>query len=109
MPIKSEVEHLHIPKKLKRSVKLTEEQREEIIAIYKTGSSSQRKLAKLFGVSRRLIFFIVNPDKYEEYKIAYKEKGGSMRYYNKDKQCTYSQRTREYRKELENKLIKKED
>ncbi len=109
MPIKSEVEHLHIPKKLKRSVKLTEEQKKEIVFLYNSGSISQRKLAKLFDVSRRLIFFILNPDKYEKYKIAYKEKGGSMRYYNKDKQRTYSQRTRAYRKELENKLIKKED
>lgn len=109
MPIKSEVEHLHIPKKLKRSVRLTEEQKKEIVFLYNSGSISQRKLAKLFDVSRRLIFFILNPDKYEEYKIAYKEKGGSMRYYNKDKQRTYSRRTRAYRKELENKLVKKED
>lgn len=45
-----------------RRRKLTEEQKEEIRRIYKTGVCGTRPLAKQFGVSRSLIQVIVNPN-----------------------------------------------
>ena len=45
-----------------RRQKLTPEQKSEIAFRYATTGISQRKLAKEYGVSRRLITFIVNPE-----------------------------------------------
>lgn len=53
----------HIPKDLDRRYKLTDGQREEIQAKYSTGKYSQRKLADEYGVSKRLISFIIDKDK----------------------------------------------
>lgn len=94
---------------LDRRFKLTDEQRVEIKELYDTGNKelySQRKLAAAYGVSRRLITFIVSPEMYEEHKRQYREKGGSMRYYDKDKHTAAIKEHREYKKQLyKDKLI----
>ena len=46
-----------------RRQKLTPEQRAEIFHRYMTEDVSQRRLAREYGVSRRLITFIVNPER----------------------------------------------
>ena len=46
-----------------RRIKLNDKQREEIREKYTTGMYSQRNLAEEYGVSRRLITFILDPDK----------------------------------------------
>lgn len=48
-----------------RRQKLTPEQRGEIYHRYHTEYVSQRQLAREYGVSRRLITFIIDPDKLE--------------------------------------------
>lgn len=48
-----------------RRQKLTPEQRAEIFHRYHTGRVSQRQLARQYGVSRRLITFIIDPEKME--------------------------------------------
>ena len=48
-----------------RRQKLTPEQRAEIYHRYHTEDVSQRQLAREYGVSRRLITFIIDPDKLE--------------------------------------------
>ena len=48
-----------------RRNKLTAEQRQEIFHRYHTESVSQRQLACEYGVSRRLISYIVDPEKAE--------------------------------------------
>lgn len=45
-----------------RRQKLTPEQRVEIFHRYHTEKLSQRQLAREYGVSRRLVTFIVNPE-----------------------------------------------
>lgn len=45
-----------------RRQKLTPEQRAEIFHRYHTEKVSQRQLAREYGVSRRLVTFIVNPE-----------------------------------------------
>lgn len=60
MPYKSEKIKLNPSQDRRR--KLTEEQKEEIRRIYKTGVCGMRPLAKQFGVSRSLIQVIVNPN-----------------------------------------------
>lgn len=56
-----------------RRRKLTEEQKEEIRRIYKSGVCGTRPLAKQFGVSRATIQVIVNPNIAERHKQYRKE------------------------------------
>ncbi len=65
MPYKSE--HITISgTQYDRRQKLTPEQRAEIFHRYHTEDVSQRQLAREYGVSRRLITFIIDPDKQEQ-------------------------------------------
>ena len=104
MPYKIDKEKKLIPEELKKSIKLTQKQKQEIRELADTGIWSQRKLAALYGVERTTIRFILNPEKYEESKKRAKE--NRHKYYSKEKQKVYMKRTREYRKELnsQNKL-----
>lgn len=85
-----------IPRELNKNVKLSLNDREEIRKAYATGNTSQRKLAKAFGVSRRLIMFILNP---EAEKRA-KEIRNSKNYYDKDKHKHYMRKHRENKQKL---------
>lgn len=48
---------------LDRRVRLTQKQKEEIRKLYDVGNTSQRKLARMYGVSRSLIQIVVNPER----------------------------------------------
>ena len=95
MPYKFETDKRKIPRELDRRVKLSLEDREKIKEYY--GKISQRKLAKLFGVSRRLIQFIGDPEQYE------KNKGIRRYYYDKDKHREYMKNHRRWKKQLNDK------
>src|SRR4030065_2459986 len=70
-------------KSLDRRYKLTDRQRVEIFE-NKQGLS-QRKLAKLYGVSRRLITFVLFPERYALNREQRKEAGRGQKYYDKEK------------------------
>lgn len=92
-------------KSLDRRYKLTDEQRVEIFE-NKQGLS-QRKLAKLYGVSRRLITFVMFPERYELNRQQRKEAGSGQKYYDKEKHRVAIKEHRDYKKELYKKdLIK---
>ena len=93
MPYTSE--KIKLPRKYDRRVKLSKEDREEIKELY--GSVSQRKLAKRYNVSRRLIIFIGDPEKYKRNKELRKD---STWYYNKEKNKNYMKRHRRYKQQL---------
>lgn len=63
-----------------RRVKLTSEQRSEIKYLYAQGGTSYSKLAKEFNVSKRLIQFIINPDKHNKCLEQFKERRKDGRY-----------------------------
>ena len=110
MPYKFETENLHIPQEYDKRRKLTEEDKEDIKALYERGGYSQRGLARLYNVSRRLIQFIIDPSSLEENIMRRKERGGSMQYYDKDKNKNYIKTHRHYKKDLYNKnILKKEN
>lgn len=59
MPYK--VQKIKLPPELDRRRKLTEKQRQEIVAKYSTGEYSMRSLAKSYNVNKDTILRIVNP------------------------------------------------
>ena len=84
--------------KLDKRVKLTQTQKEEIKK--NEHGLSQRRLAAMYGVSRRTIQFILSPDKLKENKERRQERGGSKVYYDKDKHRESMKKHRKYKKEL---------
>lgn len=71
MPYKSE--KIKLSETQDRRRKLTDEQKEEIKRIYKSGVCGTRPLAKQFGVSKSTIQTIVNPKRAERIKQRNKE------------------------------------
>lgn len=63
-----------------RRVKLSEAQRCEIRERYRAGGVSTYQLANEYGVSRRTIAFILDPDKYERCREQFKERRRDGRY-----------------------------
>lgn len=106
MPYKFETDKLKIPKTLDRRIKLTDGQKNIIRELYKTGEYSQRKLANEFGVSRRLIQFIIDPKKQKENYQKRVERGGHKQYYERAKNSESIKNTRKYKQSIKDELIK---
>ncbi len=101
MPYKFETDKLSIPKDKDRRYKLSDQDREDIKNLYfGSNNISQRALARKFEVSRRLISFILFPERQEENYKRRIERGGSKIYYNKNKNTESARETRRYKKEL---------
>lgn len=99
MPYKSE--KIKLPSELDRRRKLSEEQKEEIRYKYETGLYSQRKLASEYNVSRRLIQFVLDKDKYERAKEQRRERGKDGRYaYSKEEWAATMREHRQYKQKL---------
>lgn len=77
---------------LDRRRKLTDEQKEEI---KKDTTTSCNKLAKQYGVTKRTIQFIRNPESLKECIKRRQERGGSKIYYNREQ---HTKQMREFRK-----------
>lgn len=94
-----------------RRVKLTDEQREQIRELYKLPDYSQRRLAGEFGVSRRLIQFILDPEKEKRQKELFAERQKDGRYYDPDKHTEAMREHRHHKHKLyqEGKLEPKEE
>ena len=100
MPHIFETQHLKIPKEHDKRIKLTPEQKELIKHLYETTDTSHRKLATQFGVSRRLITFILDPEKQKANLQAREARGGSKQYYNKETHTKTMKAHREHKKAL---------
>lgn len=88
----------HIPRSKDRRVKLSLSDKRDILANYPL--FSQRQLAEIYQVSRRLIQFILNPEAKEQNYQRRIEKGGSAQYYDKDKRREYMKNHRRYKQQL---------
>ncbi len=99
MPRNSDKAAINNPKYDKR-VKLTDEAKERIREEYATGNISMRGLAKKYNVSRRLIDFIINPERQERARQQFLERQREGRYYDKEKHNEYMRRHRDHKKEL---------
>lgn len=84
----------------KRS-KLLPCQKERIYYLYNVVQGySQRDLAKMFGVSRRTVQFIIDPEKHKENLKRREERGGTKVYYDKEKHRLSMQAYRQHKREL---------
>ena len=84
---------------LKRSSKLLPCQR-EMIVFWGNRGLSQRNIAKMFNVSRRLITFILCPQKAKKNYQARIDNGGSSIYYNREQHNECIKNLRRYKQEL---------
>lgn len=87
----------HLVGKDKR-LKLTAEQRQEIRE--NVDKLSHQKLAAKYGVSKRLVQFILNPEKHRDNLVKREERGGWERYYVKEKHTAAMAVHRQHKKEL---------
>lgn len=95
-----------IPREYDRRVKYTEEQREEVRRMHKVYGLAQREIERRTGISRRMISFILFPERLAVVKAQYKERRKDGRYYPpKEKWRETMRKHRHYKKELHNKGI----
>lgn len=83
-----------------RRIKLTDDDKKTIIWLHEEEKISQRKLAIQFNVSRRLIQFVLDPEKLVKNKEKRKARGGSKQYYDKDKHRESIKDTRNRKQQL---------
>ena len=67
MPYKSE--KIKLTGMQDRRRRLTDEERQEILEIYQSGLSSLKKLADAYGVSKKTVLLIVNPESAEKARL----------------------------------------
>jgi ribosomal protein L16/L10AE len=89
-----------IPKKHDKRVKLTDQDRIEIRDLYAADVMSQRELAKAYGVSRRLIVFVIYPERMEANYANRIANGGSKQYYVKEKHTIAMRTHRKHKQDL---------
>ena len=84
-----------------RRKKLTDEQKAEIYMLREVDGLSTYRLAEMFGVSRRTIDFVLNPDRLERVKAQTSERAKDGRYRPDTATATENvRRTREYKRQL---------
>ena len=98
MPYKSE--KIPLPPQYDRRRKLTEDDKFEIVRLRKEHNLSQRTLARMFGVSRKLIIFIIDPERHERAKAQFKERRKDGRYYDRETNTIAVRNTRQYKHKL---------
>lgn len=88
-----------------RRIKLNEEDKENIIKLHKQGISI-REITRRYNVSRRLIQFIIFPERYVRNVENYHARGGWQAYYDKDRRRTTMKEHRHYKQSVFTKLQK---
>ncbi len=83
-----------------KRIKLTKTQKKEIKDKYDTGRYSIRGLSKKYNVNKRLIQFILFPERQKLNIEQRKERGGSKIYYDRIKNNAYMQKHRKHRQEV---------
>lgn len=101
MPYKSERKGLVIPREYKRNIKLSEEDKRAIVDARRFGTSYQ-KIADQFGVSKKRVIQICNPEIEERDRKRLKECRKERRFYDKEKHRNYIKNHRKYKYALMN-------
>lgn len=88
--------------------KLSDEVREEIARLQ--GVATQTEVAEKYGISRKLVYYIWHPDKYQEHLAKRREAKVWKKNYSKHKHREYIRRNRNKKRELLDKgLLKLEE
>ena len=95
------VDFKRVGKILDRRIKLTTDDKNNIIKNYSEGIAV-RQLAKDYNVSRRLIQFITRPEAHERNLLLRQESGGTMVYYDKNEHRRTMFEHRKYKEKLYN-------
>lgn len=103
MPLADDKKRL--PEELDRRRKIPRSERPRIKSMYESKLYSMRELANLYGVSKRLIQFIVYPERDKELKARVKAEKRWLKYYDKDKHKLAIRRLRAHKKLNRVKLI----
>lgn len=82
-----------------KRVRLTPEDKEDIRQMRREGQSI-RGMARLYGVSKRLIQFTVSPERLEHNYQLRLERGGSKIYYQREKHTSAMRRHRQHKREV---------
>lgn len=101
------VDNYIIPKNLKKTTKYTEEQKNKVIILYENGKAI-RQIARELPMSRRMIQFILFPERLilAKQNFAKRQKEGRYRYPTKI-QSEMIKKVRERKRKMIDKLIKK--
>lgn len=96
MPYKSE--RIKIAgSKYDRRIKLTDQDKDDIKNMV---GMSIRGIARMYCVDKRLIQFILYPERHQKNLLDRKNRGGSMQYYTKEKQREYMKAHRQHKQTL---------
>lgn len=99
MPYKFEETKEKIRPEDDRRIKLSDEDKDLLHVLHKAGESIH-SLSRRFKVSRRLIQFILYPDRHKENLAKRKERGGSKQYYDRKKNTVAIRKYRRHKQEL---------
>ena len=102
MPAKTDVYRIKDPF-LDKRIKLLPCQRQMVIWWYSAGESIGA-IAIRFKVNKRLVQFILFPERLEENKQRRLERGGWEQYYDKSVHSVSTKRHRDYKKHILNKI-----
>ena len=86
--------------KLDKRVKLLASDKIEIVDLYLYGAYSQRELARLYGVSHRLIVFTIYPERRDANYATRVARGGSKQYYSTEANTIATKSHRDYKRQL---------
>lgn len=95
------IDIINLPKGFDRRVKLTDKEREEIKELHKQGIGI-RAIARKFEkkCSRRLIQFVIFPERQKVVVKRQKDDKNWIKYYDKEKRKFYMRDHREYKKKV---------
>ena len=100
MPYKCETDHYIIAGTPNdRRIKLTEVDKKQIKQLYKNGMAI-RAIGRAYSVDKRLIQFILFPERLTENKKRREERGGWIQYYNKESNTVSIRKTRQHKHEV---------
>lgn len=84
-----------------KNLQITQDEKILIWKLWRTRVHSKRKLASIFGISRRSVDFITVPDRQKENQELAKKNENWKRYYNKNEKRVYMRKYRAKKKKEE--------
>lgn len=94
-----------IPRALDRRVKVSETTRENIKTMFYFERLAQREIARRTGVSRRMVNFIIYPERMKRNAEQHKERRKDGRYYDPKTWPSVQREHRHYKQSIKNNLI----